>query len=59
MKIGLTPMAATQDLLSELLLLLSEFQLIRPWTIIFPELKQPSDQLSKHIPQWHARVPIK
>ena len=49
-KIGLTTMAATQELLSGMpLVLLKKKELIRLWNSILPEPGQPSAQLCKLI----------
>ena len=47
-RIGLTTVAVTQDLLSEMPLVL-KIELIRLWNSILPEPGQPSAQLSKLI----------
>ena len=68
-KIGLTTVAATQDLLSGMPLVL-KIELIRLWNSILPEPGQPSAQLSKlirltackkaihAISRWHMTVYI-
>ena len=48
-KIGLRTLAVTQDLLSRMLLVIYEKELIHLWNSILPELGQPSAQLSKLI----------
>ena len=48
-KIGLTTMAATQELLSAMPFVLLKKKLIRLWNSILPEPGQPSAQLSKLI----------
>ena len=48
-KIGLTTMAATQELLSAPELPMAKTKLIRLWNSILPEPGQPSAQLSKLI----------
>ena len=70
-KIGLTTMAATQEHLSGMpLVLLKKKELIRLWNSILPEPGQPSAQLSKLIrptecrktqhsmSRWHRTVHI-
>ena len=49
MKIGLTTVAVTHDLLSGMPLFFLKKELIRLWNSILPEPGQPSAQLSKLI----------